>query len=92
MSQPTFGGGIQTLLVSPADTGSVLLDMRKQQGGVTQTELVKRVGLDQQKISLLENGNPNCRLDSLFRLLSALEVGLVIQHKIELKPLGTDTW
>jgi HTH-type transcriptional regulator/antitoxin HipB len=82
---------MQTLIVSSENMGAVLRDMRRQQG-VTQAELGKRVGLDQKKVSLLENGNPNCRIDSLFRLLSALEVGLVVQPKIELTPVGTDRW
>ena len=79
------------LLVSPRDLGAFLRDVRKKQG-LTQTELGRRVGLDQKKISLLENGNPNCRIDSLFRLLSALGVGLVIQPKTELEPVGKDGW
>lgn len=82
---------MQTLLVSPGGMGTVLRDMRKQQG-LTQAELGRRVGLDQKKVSLLENGNPNCRLDSLFRLLSALGVGLVIQPKIALMTQGKDSW
>jgi HTH-type transcriptional regulator/antitoxin HipB len=67
--------------------GTVLRDMRKQQG-LTQAELGRRVGLDQKRVSILENGNPNCRLDSLFRLLSGLGVGLVVQPKIELMTPG----
>ncbi len=82
---------MQTLLVSPGGIGTVLRDMRKQQG-LTQAELGRRVGLDQKKVSLLENGNPNCRLDSLFRLLSALGVGLVVQPKTELMTHGKDSW
>lgn len=82
---------MQTLLVSSKNMGAVLRDLRRQQG-VTQAELGKRVGLDQKKVSLLENGNPNCRIDSLFRLLSALGVGLIVQPKTELKPAGKDDW
>jgi HTH-type transcriptional regulator/antitoxin HipB len=82
---------MQTLLVSPKNMGAVLRDLRRQQG-LTQAELGKRVGLDQKKVSLLENGNPNCRIDSLFRLLSALGVGLVVQPKVELQPAGKDDW
>jgi HTH-type transcriptional regulator/antitoxin HipB len=91
MSKTPFGGGMQMLIVSSGDMGAVLRDMRKQQG-LTQAELGKKVGLDQKKVSLLENGNSNCRIDSLFRLLSALGVGLVVQPKIELKSVGTDKW
>ena len=82
---------MQTLLVSPGDLGVLLRDMRRQQG-LTQAELGKRVGLDQKRVSLLENGNPNCRLDSLFRLLSALGVALVVQPKIKLTSFDRDIW
>lgn len=71
---------MNTLLFSPKDIGIVLRDLRKQRG-ITQTELGRRVGLDQKKVSLIENGNPNVRMGSLFRLLSALDAGLVVQMK-----------
>ena len=82
---------MQTILVSPGDIGVRLRDMRRQQG-LSQAELGRRVGLDQKKVSLLENGNPNCRVDSLFRLLSALGAGLVVQAKIESTPAGQESW
>jgi HTH-type transcriptional regulator / antitoxin HipB len=82
---------MQTLLVSPKDLGILLQNMRKQQG-VTQAELGKRVGLDQKRVSLLENGNPNCRLDSLFRLLSALGLALTVTPKIDQINREGDVW
>ena len=82
---------MQTILVSPGDIGAQLRDMRRQQG-LSQAELGKRVGLDQKKVSLLENGNPNCRVDSLFRLLSALGAGLVVLPKMRSTPVGQEVW
>ncbi|KAB2890793.1 MAG: helix-turn-helix domain-containing protein [Desulfobulbaceae bacterium] len=82
---------MQTILVSPGDIGAKLRDMRRQQG-LSQAELGKRVGLDQKKVSLIENGNPNCRVDSLFRLLSALGAGLVVQPKMGSTPVGQEVW
>lgn len=82
---------MQTILVSPGDIGARLRDMRRQQG-LSQAELGKRVGLDQKKVSLLENGNPNCRVDSLFRLLSALGAGLVVQAKMGSTPVDQEVW
>ena len=82
---------MQTLLVSPGELGALLRDIRNRQG-LTQTELGKLVGLDQKRVSLLENGNPNCRLDSLFRLLSALGVALIVEAKVEPTPSGRDVW
>ena len=68
------------IMVSPRDLGVTLRELRKQKG-MTQTALGKRVGLDQKRISLMENGNPNIRVGSLFRLLSALDVGMVLEPK-----------
>ncbi len=48
---------------------------------MAETALGKRVGLDQKRVSLIENGNPNIRVDSLFRLLSALDVGMALEPK-----------
>jgi HTH-type transcriptional regulator / antitoxin HipB len=78
------------ILVSPKDIGATLRDLRKRRG-LSQAELGRRVGLDQQKVSLIENGNPNTRLDSLLRLLSALGVGLILQSKQQ-PPSSGDSW
>lgn len=82
---------MHTILVSPSDMGALLRDLRRQQG-LSQAELGRRVGLDQKKVSLLENGNPNCRVDSLFRLLSALGAGLVVQAKTASTSSAKEIW
>ncbi len=82
---------MQMVLVSPGDIGVALRNMRKQKG-LTQTELGKRVGLDQKKVSLIENGNPNSRVESLFRILSALEVGVTLQAKVDVIASDRDEW
>ncbi|HSL38848.1 MAG TPA: helix-turn-helix domain-containing protein [Desulforhopalus sp.] len=58
---------MQTIFVSPTDIGAALRDQRKRRG-ISQAGLGRRVGLNQQKVSLIESGNPITRLDSLFRL------------------------
>jgi HTH-type transcriptional regulator/antitoxin HipB len=85
------GVDMQMLLVSPKDIGVALRTLRKEKG-LSQKELGQRVGLDQKKISLLENGNANCRVDSLFRLLSALELGVVLQSKSNSSTSNQDDW
>ena len=82
---------MQTLLVSTKNLGVFLRNVRKQKG-VTQVELGRRVGLDQKRVSLIENGNPNCRLDSLFRLLSALGLAMSVQPKTDQTDKGVDVW
>ena len=71
---------MQQIMFYPRDLGAMLRELRKQKG-LTQTALGKRVGLDQKRVSLIENGNPNIRVDSLFRLLSALDVGMALEPK-----------
>ncbi len=82
---------MKMLLVSPKDIGAALRTLRKEKG-LSQKELGQKVGLDQKKLSLLENGNPNCRVDSLFRLLSALELGVVLQSKSNSSTSNQDDW
>jgi HTH-type transcriptional regulator/antitoxin HipB len=80
---------MQQMVISSKDLGAQLRDLRKQKG-LTQADLGRKVGLDQKKVSLMENGNPNVRVDSLFRLLSALGCGMVLQAKTENLQLGDD--
>jgi HTH-type transcriptional regulator/antitoxin HipB len=82
---------IQQLVISPKVLGVLLRDLRKQKG-LTQTELGRKVGLDQKKVSLMENGNPNMRVDSLFRLLSSLDYGLVVAPKVVDRASEMDDW
>ncbi len=82
---------MQQLVLSPKALGLLLRDLRKQKG-LTQTELGRKVGLDQKKVSLMENGNPNMRVDSLFRLLSALDHGVVVAPKVVHRASEVDDW
>lgn len=82
---------MQQLVISSKTLGVLLRDLRKQKG-LTQTELGRKVGLDQKKVSLMENGNPNIRVDSLFRLLSALDCGLVVAPKVVDRASEMDDW
>ncbi|WP_319522244.1 helix-turn-helix transcriptional regulator [uncultured Desulfosarcina sp.] len=81
------------IMVSPGGLGVVLRELRKKKG-LTQAALGARVGLDQKRVSLIENGNPNVRVDSLFRLFSALEVGMVLEPKVldDAAKDGEDRW
>ncbi len=54
------------------------------QRGRSQTDLAVRAGLSRQLLSLIENGNGNCTLDTLVRLFSAFDKRLVI--RLEKKP------
>lgn len=67
-------------ITSPAVLGVVLREARKQKG-MNQTEAGRLVGIEQPTISHVEHGRPGTRLDTLFRLLAALELELVIQPR-----------
>lgn len=71
---------------SPKELGEALRQKRKAKG-LTQTAAGKPVNLVQSKISQIENGTLAIELSTLFRLLAALDLELVVQprQKHELK-------
>lgn len=71
---------------SAKELGEALRQQRKGKG-LTQTAVGKPVNLVQSKISQIENGTLAIELNTLFRLLTALDLELVVQprQKSELK-------
>ena len=65
---------------TPAQLGLVLQGRRKQLG-LTQHQLGTKVGLAQKAVSLLESNPSRTSVERLFRLLSALELQLVLRDK-----------
>jgi HTH-type transcriptional regulator/antitoxin HipB len=86
-----MGVVVQQMAVSAKDLGVQLRNLRKKQG-LTQVKLGQRVGLDQKKVSQLENGNPNMRVESIFRLLSALGCGIAVVPKEPPSAQEQDDW
>lgn len=79
-------------ILSPEALGHALKDVRKGLGK-TQDEVGKLIGMDQGTISVIERGNPGTRLETLFRLLAALDLEISLQTRS--KPAGTaegDQW
>ncbi len=68
------------LVHSPESLGALLKSRRKDKK-LTQTKAGLSVDLDQTTISSIENGAPGTRLETLFRLLSALELEIVIRPR-----------
>jgi HTH-type transcriptional regulator/antitoxin HipB len=56
-----------------------IIRSRRKKLGLTQADLGKRAVLNQTTLSLIENGNPATRLDTILRLLSALDLDLVTE-------------
>lgn len=67
-------------LVTEQNFGYLLKDARKSRG-LTQGEAALAVGLDQTAISRIETGRHVMRLDTLFRLLAALDYELLLQPR-----------
>lgn len=68
-----------------AQLGPILHSCRKQRG-LTQQAAGRKVGLKQATVSALENHSERATLESLYKLLSALDLELVIRER----PLGAD--
>jgi HTH-type transcriptional regulator / antitoxin HipB len=73
-------------LVTETNLGYLLKDARKSRG-LTQGEAARAVGLDQTAISRIETGRHVLRLDTLFKLLAALDYELLLQPRQH----GTDS-
>jgi len=79
-------------IVSPESLGQVLRAER-QKKGLTQKLVGNSVGIEQHTISKIEKGNPGAELGTLFRVLAALDLELVVQPRV--KPLDEskgDIW
>jgi HTH-type transcriptional regulator / antitoxin HipB len=58
---------------SPKHIGNFVRRSRKKLG-LSQTELGAKVGLRQETISLIENGNPSTKLETILAVLAALDL------------------
>lgn len=67
-------------IISPENLGAALREVRKQKG-LNQTAAGKLVGIDQPTVSKVEQGSGGTQLDTLFRLLAALELEITIQPR-----------
>ena len=77
---------------SPETLGQALRAERKQKG-MSQKVVGHFVGMEQHTISKIEKGNPGTELNTLFRLLAALDLELTLQprQKPALENMG-DNW
>jgi HTH-type transcriptional regulator/antitoxin HipB len=58
---------------SPKQIGNLIRRARKQRA-FSQKELGRKAGLRQETISLVENGNPAAKIETLLSILSALDL------------------
>jgi len=79
------------LIHSPADLAQQLRDRRRQLG-LSQSAIGEEVALRQDTVSKFETKPDNTRLDTLFRLLSALNLELHTQPKEGASTEGSPHW
>jgi HTH-type transcriptional regulator/antitoxin HipB len=65
---------------TPAQLGPILRSIRIERG-LTQQDVGAKVGLKQSTVSAIENSAAHTRVDTLYKLLSALELELVVRDK-----------
>lgn len=67
-------------ITSPEILGRVLRKYRKDQG-LTQTQVGEKFNIRQASISNIESGSAGVSLDTLFRLMSALNLEMHLQDR-----------
>ena len=79
-------------VTSPKSLGQILKSARSQRG-LTQNQAGSLVGITQAMVSRIERGESNARIDTLFRLFSALELEIAVipRQKITSQDEG-DNW
>ena len=63
---------------SPEQIGAAIREARTR-SGLSQAELGRRAGLRQSTISQIETGHGPAKLDTIFAVLTALELELVVR-------------
>lgn len=71
---------IRQVIRTPRQLAMVLNGHRKEIE-LSQKQAAEKVGMLPKTISALESGPEKCKIDSLFKLLSALEIEMVLQSK-----------
>lgn len=66
--------------IRTSDQLSAVLQAFRKESGLSQTEVAKRMGLTQQKLSHLERNAQNVSADRILKLLSVLGVELVLRR------------
>jgi len=71
-----YFSGVVVMFVRSANELALLVISRRKELGLSQSEVADRVGLKQKTISAFENKPESTKLDTLFRILSAVKLDL----------------
>ena len=69
------------MIISSAKDLALYLNDKRKQLKMSQSEVADLVGLKQDTISKFENSPDNSRIDTLFRILSALNLNISLVEK-----------
>lgn len=69
------------MIISSAKDLALYLNDKRKQLKMNQSEVAELVGLKQDTISKFENSPDNSRIDTLFRILSALNLNISLVEK-----------
>lgn len=77
---------------SPKTLGQILKSARKQKG-LNQYQAGNLVGITQAMVSRIERGESHARIDTLFRLLAALDMEMIVRPREKTPNLSEgDNW
>jgi HTH-type transcriptional regulator/antitoxin HipB len=79
------------LIYSPKSLGIIIKRQRKAKK-LTQHEAGSGFKLDQTTVSSIEQGAPGTRLETLFRMLAALDLEMVIRPKKSTQSKNGNNW
>ncbi|AMV12772.1 helix-turn-helix domain-containing protein [Legionella pneumophila] len=71
----------KSMIISSAKDLALYLNDKRKQLKMSQSEVADLVGLKQDTISKFENSPDNSRIDTLFRILSALNLNMSLVEK-----------
>ena len=82
---------MEQLIYSPKSLGSSIKRQRKAKN-LSQSEAGNTYKIEQSTISSIEQGAPGTRLETLFRLLAALDLEMVIRPKKNIDQKTKEDW
>ncbi|MBY5948420.1 helix-turn-helix domain-containing protein [Photobacterium rosenbergii] len=78
-------------VTSASQLSHLLQESRKEQG-LSQSNTAQKVGIRQDTVSKFENAPEGTRLDTLFKLLAALDLELEVRPRGEQASSDTEQW
>lgn len=82
---------MEQLIYSPKALGSAIKRQRKARK-LNQKDAGSAFNLDQTTVSSIEQGASGTRLETLFRMLAALDLEMVVRPKKSIRHKGKENW